>query len=70
MKIRKFWRILCPYLMPNWNIPICEEEYDSYDSNFHIEYEDGSIVLKESLPFLCDNAGDFTNDGENIFWDF
>ena len=53
--------------MPNWSIPIC---VDDYDPNFYIEYEDGSIVLKECLPFQCDTAGDFTNDGVNIFWDF
>lgn len=70
MKVRKFWRILNPCEMPKWNIPTCiNGDITSY-SNYYFEYDDGSIVLKESLPFLCDNAGDFTNDGENIFWDF
>ena len=70
MKVRKFWRILNPYEMPKWNIPTCINGDITSDSNYYFEYDDGSIVLKESLPFLCDNAGDFTNDGENIFWDF
>ena len=56
--------------MPKWNIPTCINGDITSDSNYYFEYDDGSIVLKESLPFLCDNAGDFTNDGENIFWDF
>lgn len=70
MKVRKFWRILNPCEMPKWNIPTCINGDITSDSNYYFEYDDGSIVLKESLPFLCDNAGDFTNDGENIFWDF
>lgn len=70
MNVRKFWRILNPYEMPKWNIPTCINGDIPSDSNYYFEYDDGSIVLKESLPFLCDNAGDFTNDGENIFWDF
>lgn len=56
--------------MPKWNIPTCINGDITSDSNYYFEYDDGSIVLKESLPFPCDNAGDFTNDGENIFWDF
>lgn len=70
MKVRKFWRILNPCEMPKWNIPTCINGDITSDSNYYFEYDDGSIVLKESLPFPCDNAGDFTNDGENIFWDF
>lgn len=70
MKVRKFWRISNPYEMPNWNIPASTNEDAYWDSRFYVEYDDGSIVLRDSLPFLCDYAGDFTNNGENTFWDF
>lgn len=70
MKIRKFWRISDPYEMPNWNIPVCVNKDALWDSKYYIEYDDGSIVLDDFLPIPCDIAGDFTNGGENIFWDF
>lgn len=70
MKIRKFWRISDPYEMPNWNIPVCVNKDALWDSKYYIEYDDGSIVLDVFLPIPCDIAGDFTNGGENIFWDF
>lgn len=70
MKIRKYWRISDPYEMPNWNIPVCVNKDALWDSKYYIEYDDGSIVLDDFLPIPCDIAGDFTNGGENIFWDF
>lgn len=70
MKIRKFWRISDPYEMPNWNIPVCVNKDALWYSKYYIEYDDGSIVLDDFLPIPCDIAGDFTNGGENIFWDF
>lgn len=54
MKVRKFWRILNPCEMPKWNIPTCINGDITSDSNYYFEYDDGSIVLKESLPFPCD----------------
>lgn len=56
--------------MPNWNIPVCVNKDALWDSKYYIEYDDGSIVLDDFLPIPCDIAGDFTNGGENIFWDF
>ena len=50
MKVRKFWRILNPCEMPKWNIPTCINGDITSDSNYYFEYDDGSIVLKESLP--------------------
>lgn len=57
MKVRKFWRILNPCEMPKWNIPTCINGDIPSDSNYYFEYDDGSIVLKESLPFLYPNSG-------------
>lgn len=56
--------------MPNWNIPVWVNKDALWDSKYYIEYDDGSIVLDDFLPIPCDIAGDFTNGGENIFWDF
>lgn len=76
MKIKRFWYILNPYLIPNWNLPNCNFpiHYDSsfiYDTDkWYIEYENSQIKEFDSFPIECEFVGETINDNENSYWDF
>lgn len=76
MKIKRFWYIKNPYLIPNWYLPNCKLPISNdiefiYDTNkWYIEYENSQINEFDSFPIKCEFIGETINDDENSYWDF